>query len=89
MITVSDASHPDLYWGMRGAGHNLGIVTRFDYKIYNISYPEWYKATLISTRSKLEVVFELLSIFVANRTQPKEATIYGLYAMFPEISATQ
>ena len=89
MITVSDASHPDLYWGMRGAGHNFGIVTRFNYKVYNIPYPEWYIANLVFTNDKLEAVFELTNIYVANGTQPKEAVIYGLYVLNPEISATE
>ena len=89
MITVSDSSHPDLYWGMRGAGHNFGIVTRFSYKVYNIPYPDWYIATLTFTNDKLEAVFQLVNIFCANGTQPKEAVIYGLYATNPEISATE
>ena len=89
MVTVSDASHPDLYWGMRGAGHNFGIVTRFNYKVYNIPYPDWYIATLIFTSDKLEAVFQLINTYGANGTQPKEVTIYPLYAMNPEISVTE
>ena len=89
MITVSESSHADLYWGMRGAGHNFGIVTRFNYKVYDIPYPEWYITTLVFTNDKLEEFFQLLNIFGANGTQPKEATTYSLYALNPEISATE
>ena len=88
-ITVSESSHPELYWGMRGAGHNFGIVTRFKYKIFDIPYPEWYLTTLIFTNDKLEAFFQLLNTFNANGTQPKEATTYGVYALNPEISATE
>ena len=88
-IKVSESSHPELYWGMRGAGHNFGIVTRFKYKIYDIPYPEWYLTTLIFTNDKLEAFFQLLNTFNANGTQPKEATTYGVYALNPEISATE
>jgi FAD/FMN-containing dehydrogenase len=31
-ITVSESSYPDLFWAMRGAGHNFGIVTSADLK---------------------------------------------------------
>lgn len=40
-ITISASSHADLYWGMRGAGHNFGIVTSFDYKIHDQPVVNW------------------------------------------------
>lgn len=89
MITVSESSHSDLYWGMRGAGHNFGIVTRFDYKVYDVPYPNWYFATLIFTNDKLEALFHALNDFSANGTQPKAATTYTIYTLNPEISATE
>ncbi|KAF2092083.1 FAD-binding domain-containing protein [Saccharata proteae CBS 121410] len=36
IINVSQRTHPDLYWALRGGGPNFGIVTRFDY----ITYPQ-------------------------------------------------
>ncbi|KAI5843790.1 hypothetical protein DFP73DRAFT_550267 [Morchella snyderi] len=33
-ITVSNTSYPDLFWALRGAGHNFGIVTEATYRIY-------------------------------------------------------
>ena len=91
LITVSKYSYPDLYWAMRGAGHNFGIVTQFKYKIYDIPYPAWYVTTLIFTAGdeKLEAVFQALNAFDVNGTQPKEATVYSLYALDPEISTTE
>ncbi|KAF2734945.1 FAD-binding domain-containing protein [Polyplosphaeria fusca] len=35
-ITVSETEHKDLFWGMRGAGHNFGMVTELEYKIYDV-----------------------------------------------------
>ena len=89
MIKVSESSHPDLYWGMRGAGHNFGIVTRFKNRVYDIPYPYWYIETLEFTNDKLEEFFKSLNAFSANGTQPKEATTYSLYALDPAISATE
>jgi FAD/FMN-containing dehydrogenase len=35
-VTVSDKQHPDLFWGLRGGGWGLGVVTRFRYRLYAI-----------------------------------------------------
>lgn len=37
LIDVSATSHPDLWWGMRGAGFNFGIVTSATYEVYNFT----------------------------------------------------
>lgn len=37
LIDVSNTSHPDLWWGMRGAGFNFGIVISATYKIYDVT----------------------------------------------------
>jgi len=31
VLEVSASSHPDLFWGVRGGGGNLGVVSRFDF----------------------------------------------------------
>ncbi len=31
IVEVSDQTQPDLFWGLRGGGGNLGAVTRFDF----------------------------------------------------------
>ena len=37
LIDVSATSHPDLWWGMRGAGFNFGIVTSATYQVYDFT----------------------------------------------------
>ena len=34
MLTVSEDENPDLFWAMRGAGANFGIVTSFRYRLH-------------------------------------------------------
>ena len=87
LITVSASSHPDLFWGMRGAGHNFGIVTKFKYKIYDNPAPSWTAATLIFTQDKLERFYTQVNILAAG--QPKQLTGYSLFALNPQISATE
>jgi FAD/FMN-containing dehydrogenase len=88
MSTVSASSMPDLYWGMRGAGHNFGIVTSFNHKIYNEPVINWFVETMIFTADKLEAFWENMNALGANGTQPVGLVTYAIYAMNPEISKT-
>ncbi|KAF1993091.1 FAD-binding domain-containing protein [Amniculicola lignicola CBS 123094] len=51
-------AHSDMWWGMRGAGHNLGIVTSVTTKIYDIVSPNWAIETIIFSGDKLKAVYE-------------------------------
>lgn len=78
-VVVSDDSHRDLFWAIRGAGHNFGFVTEMKYKIYDVG-PEttWSYQSYTFGHDKLEQVFE-----VSNRlreTQPADM-IHWAFAM--------
>ena len=36
IVDVSGASHPDLFWSIRGGGGNFGVVTRFHYRLHPV-----------------------------------------------------
>jgi FAD/FMN-containing dehydrogenase len=36
-VTVSRASHPDLFWALRGGGGNFGIVTSLEFRLYPVT----------------------------------------------------
>ncbi|MGW2661781.1 FAD-binding oxidoreductase [Nocardia tengchongensis] len=39
ILTVHRQAHPDLFWALRGAGHNYGIVTRFVFRTVAVPGP--------------------------------------------------
>ena len=86
-VKVSKSSNPDLYWAMRGAGHNFGIVTEFKHKIF--AYPngqDTYHATYIFTEDKLESFFELSNRLLGNGTLPNDVNMYAFYHLNLDIN---
>ena len=37
LLTVDEASHPDLFWAIRGGGGNFGVATRFKYRLHEMN----------------------------------------------------
>ena len=56
LVTVTPTSNPDLWWAMRGAGPNFGIVTSALVKSYPIQPQQNFawQASLIFTEDKIE-----------------------------------
>ncbi|KAK0724875.1 hypothetical protein B0H67DRAFT_657667 [Lasiosphaeris hirsuta] len=55
-VTVSAESNPDLFWAIRGAGHNFGIVTSFKLNVHDVG-DTWTMLTFIFAQDKLESFF--------------------------------
>lgn len=86
-ITVDETQHSDLFWGLRGAGHNFGVVTSVYYQAYD-STPEndgFATATFTFTQDKLEAVFTIANQWLAAPNRPVELTHYGIIAIDPTV----
>ena len=88
-VFVSSTSHPDLYWAMRGAGHNFGIVTKLTYKLHEPVSPTWYSSSMVFRGDQVEPVYTQLNKLIANGTQPAKVMNYGSFAFNPAINATE
>lgn len=88
-VTASNDEHADLFWALRGAGHNFGILTEFEYKIYDRTpdNEKWAYETLIFTQDKLEALFTEANkmIWGGSDKQDIDLTHYVYWLRNPEI----
>lgn len=85
-ITVSNDEHSDLFWGLRGAGHNFAILTSFESKIYDRT-PEnedWVVDTMIFMADKFDGVHNQANRLIEGN-HPVELIHVILWSMIPEI----
>ncbi|KAF9769903.1 hypothetical protein IL306_012606 [Fusarium sp. DS 682] len=90
-VKVNEASHPDLWWAMRGAGHNFGVVTSFEMRIYPAEVRSWYYKTYIFSHEQLESLFDRLMTLQNSATGSDEilAGHFGVYTMDLNVSKTE
>ncbi|PHH80589.1 hypothetical protein CDD80_848 [Ophiocordyceps camponoti-rufipedis] len=91
-VTVNETSHSDLFWAMRGAGHNFGIVTSAELKIYprKIHVDTWHYHNYVWTQDKLEAVFEALNKFQGKgEIPPLMGANFGQFSVEPSTNQTK
>lgn len=86
-ISVSETKNPDLFWALRGAGHNFGIVTQAKLRIFDVGPGEknWAANGFFFTQDKLEAVLAIANEVLESPDRPAEMTYYLVVAFIPEI----
>jgi FAD/FMN-containing dehydrogenase len=85
--TVSEQSNPDLFWAMRGAGHNFGIVTSFEHKVFPRDGDLWYSKIYTFNSTKLEAFHTALNEL--KKKQIAEIINWSIYLVDPTVSTTE
>ena len=88
-ITVDETHHSDLYWALKGAGQNFGIVTSMHYQVYD-STPDvngFTTAVFTFTQDKLEAVFAIANRWLAAKNRPVELTHYAIFINNPAVDS--
>ncbi|KAI1416403.1 FAD binding domain-containing protein [Hypoxylon sp. FL1857] len=79
IVNASESENSDLFWGLRGAGQNFGIVTSATYQIHDqTNGGVALNGDFIFAKSDGETIFNLIKT-IQNNGQPNELS------MFPSI----
>jgi FAD/FMN-containing dehydrogenase len=71
--TASEHEHPDLFWGLRGGGGNLGVVTRFGFRLHPVG-PDVYGGLIAWP---FERAAEVMAAYRAlTATAPRELAVW-------------
>jgi alkanesulfonate monooxygenase SsuD/methylene tetrahydromethanopterin reductase-like flavin-dependent oxidoreductase (luciferase family)/FAD/FMN-containing dehydrogenase len=91
VVRASDAENPDLFWAVRGAGANFGIVTAFEFEVDEVGEVGWAQLGFVasdpagfllrygevaSTAPRDTTTFLLMG--PPRRGQPAAAQLYGV-----------
>lgn len=81
-LTVSEKSNPDLFWAVRGAGHNFGLITELQYKIYDVDpQSTWAFEFYFFSEDKLEKIFTESNKM--KKTQPENEIHWTYFVKLP------
>lgn len=76
-VEGSAQERPDLFWALRGAGHNFGVVTSFEIKTYEIR-ADWTMTKLSFTQDRLEALFTTWNELLDAHVDPGMLVLFGV-----------
>ena len=81
LLAASATENPDLFWGLRGGGGNLGIATSFEYKLHEVG-PTILGGMVAYPLDKTKEVLRFYRAF--NQAAPDELTTYAGFINPPD-----
>lgn len=80
LVTASDSENEGLFWALRGAGHNFGVVTSFELKVHDLPPDPWTMIVLAFSGHKLEAFLEVWNRLEEEYYDPGLVVLNGLVA---------
>jgi FAD/FMN-containing dehydrogenase len=81
-VRASEDENPDLFWGLRGAGHNFGITTSFEFRVHPVG-PEIVNGLVVFPFEQAPEIFARLDDFMASA--PRELMIHVILLPVPPL----
>ncbi|XQY91791.1 FAD-binding oxidoreductase [Metabacillus sp. HB246100] len=80
LLSVSQTEHEDLFWAIRGGGGNFGIVTKFEFQLYQVG-PEVLALDVIYDQKDAKQILQKAQRYIA--TAPDEISFNITMAELP------
>jgi len=96
LVRVSEDEHPELFWGLRGAGANFGIVTSFEFRLHPLDHAITYGTVVhpLSRARELAALWRELAengpdeLFLSfGATNEEDAYVTALHSGAPDSAA--
>jgi FAD/FMN-containing dehydrogenase len=82
LVTVSRSSNAELFWGLRGAGFNYGIVVEAVYKVFKVTSPTVMNADFLIPLNQSAAVTRFFKVY--ESVMPAELSIIAAIANNPQ-----
>lgn len=87
LVTLDSSS--ELWWAVKGAGHNFGIVTSVTSKIFDIEHRDWAIEIITFSGDKVEEIYEAVNKYLLkNGTQPTDVINWSYWFNKPDADAS-
>lgn len=83
LVSIDESS--DLWWAMKGAGHNFGIVTSATLKIYDVQHRNWAIETMIFSGDDVKAVYETANENFTKGAQPVNVINWSYWMNIPNM----
>lgn len=88
LLHVDEKSHPDLFWAIRGGGGNMGVATRFKFKLHEVDMvlggmlilpatPDTIAAFITESESAPEELSAIINVMTAPPMPFLPAEVHG------------
>ncbi|RYP58486.1 hypothetical protein DL769_008937 [Monosporascus sp. CRB-8-3] len=87
LATINSGS--ELWWAVKGAGHNFGIVTSVTSKIFDIEHKDWAIEIITFKGDKVEELYDAANRhLLKNGTQPTDVINWSYWFNDPDADAS-
>lgn len=85
VVTASRTQNADLFWALQGAGHNFGILTSLEVKVYDVP-STWTVYSLVFLHDKVEALYDLVNKFEEpSSRRPAKLAMTGAFLRVPAV----